>query len=122
MSLQRSGLFVFIFMILFVAGIPSESVNAQQRNDSRSTIQKFSSLLQIINYYYVDTANATQLTESAIEALLKELDPHSVYLSKEEVKKANEPLQGNFDGVGIQFQLFHDTILVVAAVPGGPSD
>jgi len=122
MSLQRSGLFVFIFMILFVAGIPSESVYAQQRNDSRSTIQKFSSLLQIINYYYVDTANATQLTESAIEALLKELDPHSVYLSKEEVKKANEPLQGNFDGVGIQFQLFHDTILVVAAVPGGPSD
>lgn len=54
--------------------------------------------------------------------MLKELDPHSVYLSKEEVAKANEPLQGNFEGVGIQFQIYSDTILVVAAVPGGPSD
>lgn len=94
----------------------------QNRSDTRSTSQKFSSLLQIINYYYVDSTNQSELTEKAIVAMLKELDPHSVYLTKEEIAKANEPLQGNFDGVGIQFQLFKDTILVVAAVPGGPSD
>lgn len=122
MSVQRSGFSALFIIFLFVAGLPAESLHAQQRIDSRSTSQKFSSLLQIISYYYVDTANSAKLTESAIEAMLKELDPHSVYLSKEEVKRANEPLQGNFDGVGIQFQLFHDTILVVAAVPGGPSD
>jgi carboxyl-terminal processing protease len=98
------------------------SAEAQQRNDPRATVQKFSSMLQLINYYYVDSSDAVRLTESAITGMLKELDPHSVYLSKEEVKKANEPLQGNFEGVGIQFQLFHDTILVIAAVPGGPSD
>jgi len=122
MSVQRSGFSVLFIIFLFIAGLPATSLHAQQRSDSRSTSQKFSSLLQIISYYYVDTANAAKLTERAIEAMLKELDPHSVYLSKEEVKRANEPLQGNFDGVGIQFQLFHDTILVVAAVPGGPSD
>ena len=122
MSVQRSGFSALFIIFLFIAGLPATSLHAQQRSDSRATSQKFSSLLQIISYYYVDTANAAKLTERAIEAMLKELDPHSVYLSKEEVKRANEPLQGNFDGVGIQFQLFHDTILVVAAVPGGPSD
>ncbi len=108
--------FVLILIVLPFFGL------AQLRTDTRSTSQKFSSLLQIINYYYVDTTNQSELTEKAIVAMLKELDPHSVYLTKEEIVKANEPLQGNFDGVGIQFQLFKDTILVVAAVPGGPSD
>jgi carboxyl-terminal processing protease len=108
--------FVLILIVLPFLGL------AQLRTDTRSTSQKFSSLLQIINYYYVDTTNQSELTEKAIVAMLKELDPHSVYLTKEEIAKANEPLQGNFDGVGIQFQLFKDTILVVAAVPGGPSD
>ncbi|GAB1403666.1 S41 family peptidase [Lentimicrobium sp.] len=97
--------------------------NAQLvRENPRATIQKFAAMLEIINYYYVDSANSASLTEDAIVAMLKELDPHSMYLSKEDVLKANEPLQGNFEGVGIQFQLYHDTILVVAAVPGGPSD
>lgn len=93
-----------------------------QRNDSRATVQKFAALLQMIDYFYVDSTNASKLTEDAIVAMLKDLDPHSVYISKDEVQRANEPLQGNFEGVGIQFQLFRDTILVVAAVPGGPSD
>ena len=109
---------VFIAVLL----LGSTTAFGQLRSDARSTSQKFASLLQIINYYYVDSTNQPELTEKAIVAMLKELDPHSVYLSKEEVAKANEPLQGNFEGVGIQFQLFNDTILVVAAVPGGPSD
>ena len=108
------------FFALLLLGSPAAF--GQLRSDARSTSQKFASLLQIINYYYVDSTDQPDLTEKAIVAMLKELDPHSVYLSKEEVAKANEPLQGNFDGVGIQFQLFNDTILVVAAVPGGPSD
>lgn len=93
-----------------------------QRSDLHKNIEKFSTLLQLINYYYVDSTNETDLTETAIVSMLKELDPHSIYLSKKEVQKANEPLVGNFDGVGIQFQIYNDTILVIAAVPGGPSD
>lgn len=113
-SLTRLLAVLFLILPFFTFG--------QYRSDTRSTSQKFSSLLQIINYYYVDSTNQSELTEKAIVAMLKELDPHSVYLTKEEIAKANEPLQGNFDGVGIQFQLYKDTILVVAAVPGGPSD
>lgn len=109
---------VMVAIILF----SSVTTFGQLRSDSRSTSQKFASLLQIISYYYVDSTDQPDLTEKAIVSMLKELDPHSVYLSKDEVAKANEPLQGNFEGVGIQFLLFNDTILVVAAVPGGPSD
>ncbi|MBV2246854.1 MAG: S41 family peptidase [Lentimicrobium sp.] len=113
---------IFVTLIVFTSLLPLMSHGQFLRENPRATVQKFAAMLEIINYYYVDTANSADLTEDAIVAMLKELDPHSMYLSKEDVKKANEPLQGNFEGVGIQFQLFHDTILVVAAVPGGPSD
>lgn len=116
----RKSIPVLVTALIFFAGV--KSADAQQRFDSKSTVQKFAALLQMINYYYVDSTNQSQLTEHAVVAMLKELDPHSVYISKDELQKANEPLQGNFEGVGIQFQLFHDSILVVAAIPGGPSD
>ena len=54
--------------------------------------------------------------------MLEEQDPHSVYLSKEEVAAANEPLQGSFDGIGVQFQILHDTIQVIEPIQGGPSE
>jgi carboxyl-terminal processing protease len=62
------------------------------------------------------------LTEKAIVEVLHNLDPHSVYISKEEVQKMNEPLQGNFEGVGISFNVFRDTLLVVTTISGGPSE
>ncbi|HLN54027.1 MAG TPA: S41 family peptidase [Lentimicrobium sp.] len=108
-----------LLLIITFSGL--QTVNAQ-RNEIRDNVEKYSSLLQIINYYYVDSTNQSDLTETAIVSLLKELDPHSIYLSKKEVQKANEPLLGNFEGVGIQFQIYNDTILVISAVPGGPSD
>ncbi|MFA6949086.1 MAG: S41 family peptidase [Lentimicrobiaceae bacterium] len=112
-----------IVICLFLFGaIFNSSYTYAQRNETRISVEKFASLLQIINYYYVDSTNQTELTETAVRAMLKDLDPHSIYLSKKEVQKANEPLIGNFEGVGIQFQIYHDTILVIAAVPGGPSD
>lgn len=113
---------IVVTLVVLTSLIPMTGNAQLLRENPRATVQKFAAMLEIINYYYVDTTNSAELTEDAIVAMLKELDPHSMYLSKEDVKKANEPLQGNFEGVGIQFQLFHDTILVVAAVPGGPSD
>ena len=56
---------------------------------------------------YVDSVNHQELTENAIRGMLKELDPHSVYMTKEEIRKANEPLIGNFDGIGVQFQIYN---------------
>ncbi|MFH1121082.1 MAG: S41 family peptidase [Bacteroidota bacterium] len=121
-TLKRNMYFLPVAGLMLIFIFSLQNTSAQQRSDSKSTVQKFASLLQMINYYYVDSTNQTELTEQAIVAMLKDLDPHSVYISKDEVQRANEPLQGNFEGVGIQFQLFRDTILVVAAVPGGPSD
>ena len=91
-------------------------------SDISDLSNKFSSALQIINLSYVDTVNENKLVETAIIKMLEELDPHSVYISAAELKAANEPLEGNFEGVGIQFQIIKDTIEVVATIAGGPSE
>lgn len=83
---------------------------------------KFGRVIDLINTFYVDTVNADKLTEHAIVEMLKKLDPHSVYISKEEVKEMNEPLEGNFEGIGVQFNIMDDTILVISTIPGGPSE
>ena len=85
-------------------------------------VLKLNRLLQSIRYSYVDTVNFNKLVEKGTVEILKELDPHSVYIPKEEVAKANEPLQGNFEGIGVQFQIMKDTIVVVQPIKGGPSE
>ncbi len=110
-----------LFSILFVSGYARAQDDWEPMNP-KTTTQKFSTLLFLINNFYMDTVNMPQLTEKAIIATLKDLDPHSTYISKKDLEQANEPLVGSFEGIGITFQLFHDTILVVSPIPGGPSD
>lgn len=78
--------------------------------------------MRYVQLAYVDTVDSEKLTEDAIKAVLKELDPHSVYISKKDLKRMNEPLEGNFEGVGVQFNILHDTITVVSPIAGGPSE
>ncbi len=108
---------VLFFAMLFLPAIP---VNAQENVQQNQL--KFGRLLRLVDGYYVDSANVDKLTEKAIVHLLSELDPHSVYISKEEVDKMNEPLQGNFEGIGITFNIFKDTLLVTDVIPGGPAE
>lgn len=75
----------------------------------------------MINGLYVDDVDTKELTETAIRAMLRELDPHSTYLTEEEVKAMNEPLQGNFEGIGISFNMVTDTLYVMEVIGGGPS-
>lgn len=75
-----------------------------------------------ISNLYVDTVNENKLVEKAIIEMLAQLDPHSTYSDAEEVKKMNEPLQGNFEGIGVQFQMIEDTLLIVQPVSNGPSE
>ncbi len=77
---------------------------------------------QIIEGYYVDTVNTNAVVESAIVAMLKNLDPHSTYSNPEETRELTEPLQGNFSGIGIQFNMLTDTLYVIQTVAGGPSE
>jgi carboxyl-terminal processing protease len=82
---------------------------------------KIGRTLGLIDAFYVDTTNTPRLTEKVIIDLLKELDPHSTYISAKDVKEMNDPLIGNFDGIGILFNLLHDTIIVIEPISGGPS-
>lgn len=82
---------------------------------------KLDRTLQMINSLYVDDVETSKLAETAIRSMLRELDPHSSYLNKEEVKAMNEPLQGNFDGIGISFNMLTDTLYVMEVISGGPS-
>lgn len=85
-------------------------------------IQKMGRLIDYVDKMYVDSVNMHEFVEKAIINMLEELDPHSVYISKEEYDDMNAPLQGSFSGVGIRFQIHKDTILVVETIPGGPSE
>lgn len=84
--------------------------------------KKLSMALYAVASLYVDTVNSEKLTEDAIRGMLEKLDPHSNYLDKEETKELTEPLQGNFDGIGIQFNMLTDTLYVIQVIPGGPSE
>lgn len=85
-------------------------------------IFKFSRAMGYISNFYVDTINGSKLVETAIVNVLKELDPHSVYIPEKEVKEMNQPLEGNFEGIGIQFNLLKDTIFIISPISGGPSE
>ena len=98
------------------------AVYAQQNRNYEVNTQKINRLMQYIRYYYVDSSDFEKLTDKAIVEMLKQLDPHSVYVPKKEVRRMNEPLEGNFDGIGVQFQIMKDTIVVVEPIKGGPSE
>ena len=100
----------------------SAAVNAQGNRTYETNAQKMNRLMQYIRYYYVDSADFEKLVDKAIVEMLKQLDPHSVYVPKKEVRRMNEPLEGNFDGIGVQFQIMKDTIVVVEPIKGGPSE
>ena len=83
---------------------------------------KIEELLRYIENRYVDEVDRDKLVDKAIRTILDELDPHSSYIDAENLKQVNEQLQGNFEGVGIEFLMVDDTILVVSPISGGPSD
>lgn len=82
---------------------------------------KVSTILQHIEEQYVDTINSKAIIESAISSILEKLDPHSDYIKAEEFEEVNDPLLGSFDGIGIEFNIVNDTVVVVNPLTGGPS-
>ena len=75
-----------------------------------------------INNLYVDSVDEKKLVEDAIRGMLEKLDPHSTYATPKEVKELNEPLNGNFEGIGVQFNMMQDTLMVIQPVTNGPSE
>ncbi len=109
-----------IFLVILL--ISNVLCFAQNKVKPSETSQKLATTMYLIENFYVDSTDMPKLTEEAIVAMLKTLDPHSAYIAAKDVQKANEELVGNFEGIGVTFQLLRDTILVVSAVPGGPSE
>ncbi|WP_303924219.1 S41 family peptidase [Draconibacterium sediminis] len=107
-----------IFLAFFLFG----PVSVQAQNEVQENQVKFARLLRLVDGYYVDSSDVSDLTEKAIVHLLEELDPHSTYISKEEVDKMNEPLKGNFEGIGISFNIYKDTLMVTTVIAEGPSE
>lgn len=101
-------------MLLFSVGVIAQDVNSETR--------KFNKMLSLIDAMYVDSVDIDELVEVAIVSMLKDLDPHSVYISAKEIEKMKEPLEGSFEGIGVQFRLMEDTLLVVGVISGGPSE
>jgi len=83
---------------------------------------KMNQVMSVIQNFYMDTVNMEKISDAAIVKMLEELDPHSSYIPKKEVKEANEPLQGNFEGIGITFNMLNDTVFVISPISGGPSE
>lgn len=105
----------FLLLCLCATGAGAQGLNNIQ-------LRKLQMAEFAISRLYVDTVNESRLVEHAITGMLEQLDPHSTYNNAEEVKAMNEPLQGNFEGIGIQFQMIEDTLLVIQPVSGGPSE
>lgn len=87
-----------------------------------SPLRKLQIAEMAVTNLYVDSVNEDKLVEDGIRGMLEKLDPHSSYLTAKEVKEANEPLQGNFEGIGVQFNMAEDTLLVIQPVTNGPSE
>ena len=110
--------------VLVLMALLASAQNQPQKPQTKAQMnaQKLATTLYLIENFYVDTTNIDKVTEDAIVAALKELDPHSAYITKKDVEKANEPLVGSFEGIGVTFQLIRDTITVISPTAGGPSE
>lgn len=108
-------------LFLFIS-VLSLSLQIHSQGLSETQIRKLFAAAQNIYGLYVDTVDGKKLVEDAIRGMLEHLDPHSAYSDAQETKKLNEPLQGSFDGIGIQFNMLEDTVLVIQPITKGPSE
>jgi carboxyl-terminal processing protease len=106
---------IYFLTVLFI----TISVQAQDEDPNMMRIYEVYTYIQQM---YMDEVPSKAISEDAVRAMLKELDPHSTYIPADEVEQANERINGNFVGVGIRFNILNDTLLVVNPIPGGPSE
>ncbi|MEC8853152.1 MAG: S41 family peptidase, partial [Bacteroidota bacterium] len=101
----------------FLKNIDNGISNFQIRQNS-----KINTILQLIQEDYVDTINQNIIEENAINSILKELDPHSTYINTKRIKGVNEEMGGSFGGIGVEFSIQNDSIVVISPISGGPSE
>ena len=115
----------FLASLLLLLASTSWSFAQSRQNESDidvTQIRKLQMAQLAVTQLYVDSVNQKKLVEDAIKGMLDKLDPHSSYSNPEETKKMNEPLEGNFEGIGVQFNILTDTLVVVQTIKKGPSE
>lgn len=112
--------FLYITAVLLVFLI-SGRVSAQQ-NNIELELYKIRQTFYNIGNFYIDTVNYSDLADDALKEVISKLDPHSSFIPADEVKAMNEQLEGNFDGIGVEFAIIKDTLTIQGVVPGGPSE
>jgi carboxyl-terminal processing protease len=135
MSKQRALVFIFLPLIIascIVLGIflgafltpanPNNQALIFPQGKRFNTATKLNEILNFIEDTYVDSVDKKDLTERSITSMLTTLDPHSYYIPAKEFEGMNEPLEGNFDGIGVEFRIKNDTILIISPIVNGPSD
>ncbi len=120
-KIARNLAFVLYALALPLLSLPAA---AQLKIDmgEMSPLRKLQIAEMATNHLYVDSVDEQKLVEDAIRGMLEKLDPHSSYSNAKEVKEMNEPLQGNFEGIGVQFNMVDDTLMVIQPVTNGPSE
>ncbi|MBK7817567.1 MAG: S41 family peptidase [Sphingobacteriaceae bacterium] len=125
---KRKSLMPIYFAIVLALGLTAgyylskRSSSPAIANYKQANGTKMNSLINYIEKHYVDTIDPADLEEKAIASLLKNLDPHSDYIPAKEFELVNEPLEGNFDGIGVEFNIIKDTVRVVNPIIDGPSE
>lgn len=110
-----------LFVAVLIIGMPYKC-HAQRYNQNAVQLQKLNRFYGFLQSQYVDEVDMSPLVESAIKGMLSELDPHSYYLNQEELKAEMESFSGEFSGIGIEFNIFNDSLIVVNTVIGGPAE
>ena len=113
---------VALLIIAITFSYKYEEGEASNGGNSLNYFQKMNYILRVVDNVYVDEPDIDKVMEGAIEGMLKTLDPHSSYISAKDVKAMNEPLEGNFEGVGVEFAIIRDTLTVSSTISGGPSE
>mgnify|MGYP005684262819 FL=1 len=117
---KKSHFSPILFALILIIGIYlGKSLNFNTFHQGE--FNKFNLVLSQLEEAYVDSIDREELIEKAVTNLLEELDPHSYYIKAKDLSAVNEPMEGSFDGIGVEFNLLDDTILVVAPISGGPS-
>jgi len=122
---RRNGCLIFLWILVaFLAGFSiALRVNPNRLSrKSNAQLQKMSEVMSYIDQFYVDSVNVDSIYGLAINAMLQGLDPHSTYSTAEDNKTMMETLEGAFEGIGIQFNIMNDTLMVVSVISGGPSE
>lgn len=138
MTVKKQTIYIIILIIGFFAGSMISNVeynlfninklikkvNMQNlgSNKYKTNSEKLRHILELIDNNYVDSINYKKFEDDVVNTLLKNLDPHSSYISVDDFKNVKEDMQGSFSGIGIEFKIIEDTIVVVSAISGGPSE